>query len=80
MLGKRSDWARWLVVLGGLILGLRIAAWLALPLLPDAFAWGSALMLGAALTFFLLPLPHESSLRRGPDPQVLPPAHPERSD
>jgi hypothetical protein len=63
MLGKRSDWIRWLAVLIGLVIGLRLAVLLALPLLPEAFAWGSSLMLGAALTFFLLPLPHEAAFR-----------------
>ena len=80
MLGRRSDWARWFFVLTSLVLGLRTTAWLALPLLPDAFAWGSSLMLGAALTLFLLPLPHEGMLRRGPDPHVLRPGQREQPD
>ena len=80
MLGKRSDWLRWLLLLGGLVLGLRIATALALPLLPSAFAWSSALMLGAALTFFLVPLPHEDRLGPRPDRQALPPQRPEQPD
>lgn len=60
--GKRSDWLRWFAVLGGLILGLRVAVLLILPILPDAFAWGSSLLLGTAITCFLLPLPHEATL------------------
>jgi uncharacterized membrane protein YoaK (UPF0700 family) len=66
--GKRSDWLRWFLVLAGLVLGLRIGVLLALPILPDAFAWGSAMMLGTALTFFLLPLPHEATLVSRVDP------------
>jgi hypothetical protein len=61
--GTRSAWLRWFLVLGGLVLGLRLAMLLALPLLPNPFAWGSAAMLGAAITMFVLPLPHEQSLR-----------------
>jgi hypothetical protein len=78
MLGRRSDWFRWLLVLGALMIGIRGAVWLALPLLPDAFAWGSAAMLGAALTFFLLPLPHEKTLARRPDPAPNPDERRER--
>jgi hypothetical protein len=72
--GKRSDWVRWLLVLGGLIGGDRLAALLALPLLPDAFAWGSSVILGAAITCFLLPFPHEATLGSRADP-----AAPERN-
>jgi hypothetical protein len=59
MLGKRSDWLRWLVVLVGLVLAVRLTVGYLLPLLPEAFAWSSSLMLGAALTFFVVPLPQE---------------------
>jgi hypothetical protein len=65
--GTPSAWLRWFLVLGGLVLGLRLAVLLALPLLPNPFAWGSAAMLGAALTMFLLPLPHEHTLGPGSD-------------
>ena len=66
--GKPSDWVRWFLVLGGLIGGVRLAALLALPLLPDAFAWGSSAILGAAITCFLLPFPHEATLGSRADP------------
>jgi hypothetical protein len=72
--GKRADWFRWFAVLGSLVLGLRILALLALPLLPDAFAWGSSVILGAAITCFLLPFPHEATLGSRADP-----AAPERN-
>ncbi|MBA3332165.1 MAG: hypothetical protein H0T39_15065 [Actinobacteria bacterium] len=65
--GRRSDWLRWCAVLGGLVLGLRLAVLLILPILPDAFAWGSSLLLGTAITFLLLPLPHEATLSPRPD-------------
>ena len=78
MLGKPSAWLRWFLVLGGLVLGLRALAMLALPLLPDSFAWGSSVMLGAAVTFFLLPLPHEGTLASGADPRIERPGRPEQ--
>ena len=70
MLGRRSDWLRWLAVLVGLVLAVRLAVSFLLPLLPEAFAWSSSLMLGAALTFFAVPLPQE----RASDPKQPRPA------
>ena len=74
------DWLRWLFVLGALVLGLRVLALVALPLLPSSFAWGSSVMLGAALTFFLLPLPHETTLPSGADPRPERLGQPEQPD
>lgn len=72
MLGRPSSWLRWLLFLGALVVGLRVLATLALPLLPDSFAWASSVMLGAAMTFFLLPLPHEATLPADPRPEHPP--------
>lgn len=49
------------MTLVALVLVLRLTFATILPLLPHTVAWGSAIALGAALTLFLLPLPHEAT-------------------
>ena len=66
-LGKGRDWARWLLVAGATVGLVRLAFHLLLPALPQPFAWSGALMLGLALVFLLLPLPHEALLAPRPE-------------
>jgi hypothetical protein len=60
-MGSLRRWARWVLTLVALVLVLRLTFATILPLLPHTVAWGSAIALGAALTLFLLPLPHEAT-------------------
>jgi hypothetical protein len=62
MLGKRRDWFRWLAIVAAAIGLVRLGLLVALPALPGAFAWSGAVMLGLALVFLLVPLPHEALL------------------
>jgi hypothetical protein len=67
MLGRGRDWLRWLAVAVAAIGLIRLGFHLAMPALPQPFAWSGALMLGLALTFLLLPLPHEALLVPRPE-------------
>ena len=72
MLGRGRDWVRWLVVAAAAVGLIRLALHLLLPALPQPFAWSGALMLGMALVFLLLPLPHEALLAHRPVPEQRP--------
>jgi len=72
MLGRGRDWVRWLVVAATAIGLVRLALHLLLPALPQPFAWSGSLMLGLALVFLLLPLPHEALLVYRPAPEQRP--------
>ena len=74
MAGRPADWARWLLILGVVIGGLRLLFGTALPILPNAFAWGGAVLLGTGIVFLLLPFPHEATL----DERRTPPRDPDR--
>jgi hypothetical protein len=65
-MGTRARWARWVLMLVGLVVIVRIITSWMLPLLPTHVAWGSSIVLAAALTMFLVPLPQESTLKRPP--------------
>ena len=41
MAGRPADWARWLLILGVVIGGLRLLFGAVIPILPNAFAWGA---------------------------------------
>jgi hypothetical protein len=71
MLGRGRDWIRWLAVAVASVGLVRLGFLLLLPGLPQPFAWGGSLMLGLALVFLLLPLPHEALLahRSVPEPR-----------
>jgi peptidoglycan/LPS O-acetylase OafA/YrhL len=69
MLGRGRDWLRWLVAAVAAIGLIRLAFHVLLPVLPQPFAWGGAVMLGLALVFLLLPLPHEALLAHRPPPE-----------
>ena len=68
MAGRSADWARWLLILGVVIGGLRLLFGAVIPILPNAFAWAGAVLLGTGIVFLLLPFPHEATLgdRRTP--------------
>lgn len=66
MFGRARDWVSWLAVAVTAILLVRLGLWLALPGLPQPFAWSGSLMLGLALVFLLRPLPHEALLAHRP--------------
>jgi hypothetical protein len=66
-MGTRAQWARWVLVLLGLVVVLRLITGWALPLLPSHLAWGSSIVLAAALTMFFVPPPHEATLRLPPE-------------
>jgi hypothetical protein len=68
MLGKGRDWARWLIVAVAAVGVVRLGFHLMLPGLPPPFAWSGATMLGLAVVFLLLPLPHEALLVPPPEP------------
>jgi hypothetical protein len=53
-------------MLVGLVVTVRLITGWMLPLLPTHVAWGSSIILAAALTMFLMPLPQESTLQRPP--------------
>ena len=72
MLGRGRDWLRWLTVAVAAIGLVRLGFHLALPGLPQPFAWSGAVMLGLALVFLLLPLPHEALLVPRPAPGQRP--------
>jgi hypothetical protein len=72
MLGKGRDWVRWLTVAVAAIGLLRLGFQVLLPGLPQPFAWSGATMLGLALVFLLLPLPHEALLVPPPEPDQCP--------
>lgn len=62
MLGRGRDWVRWLLAAGAAVGLVRLVFSLLLPALPGPFAWAGAVMLGLALVFLVLPLPHEALL------------------
>jgi hypothetical protein len=68
MLGRGRDWARWLIVAVAAVGLVRLGLHLMLPALPQPFAWSGAVMLGLALVFLLVPLPHEALLAHRPVP------------
>jgi hypothetical protein len=68
MLGKGRDWVRWLAVAAAVVGLIRLGTHLLLPALPQPFAWSGSVMLGLALVFLLLPLPHEALLAHRPPP------------
>jgi hypothetical protein len=72
MLGSGRAWLRWLVAAVVVVGLVRLGFSLVLPLLPSAFAWGGSVMLGLALVFLLLPLPHEALLVHRPSPEHRP--------
>lgn len=80
MLGSGRAWLRWLGAALVAVALVRLAFHLILPVLPQPFAWGGALMLGLSLVFLLLPLPHEALLahRLVPEPRPLPEQPPDR--
>ena len=63
---------RWLAVAMAAVGLVRLAFHLLLPALPQPFAWSGALMLGLALVFLFLPLPHEDLLVHRPVPEQRP--------
>jgi hypothetical protein len=72
MLGRGRDWLRWLAAAVAAVGLVRVAFYVMLPVLPQPFAWGGAVMLGLALVFLLLPLPHEALLAHRPAPEQGP--------
>lgn len=72
MFGRGRDWVRWLVVAAAAVGLIRLALHLLLPSLPQPFAWSGSVMLGLALVFLLLPLPHEALLAYQPGPEQRP--------
>jgi hypothetical protein len=72
MLGRARDWIRWLAVALMAVGLIRLGLHLLLPVLPQPFAWGGSVMLGLALVFLLLPLPHEALLIPRPTPEQRP--------
>jgi hypothetical protein len=72
MLGKGRDWVRWLVVAAAAVGLIRLGMHVLLPALPQPFAWSGSVMLGLALVFLLLPLPHEALLAHRPAPDRRP--------
>ena len=72
MLGRGRDWIRWLAVAVAAVGLIRLGLHLLLPALPQPFAWSGSAMLGLALVFLLLPLPHEALLVHRPAPEQRP--------
>jgi peptidoglycan/LPS O-acetylase OafA/YrhL len=72
MLGRGRDWLRWLAAALAAIAVVRVGLYLALPALPPPFAWSGSVMLGLALVFLVLPLPHEALLAYRESPEQRP--------
>jgi len=66
MFGSGRAWLRWSAVAIATVGLVRLGLYVLLPVIPQPFAWGSSILLGMALVFLLLPLPHEALLVHRP--------------
>jgi len=72
MLGRGRDWLRWLAAALIAVAVVRLGLSVLLPGLPVPFAWGGSVMLGLAIVFLFLPLPHEALLAYKMPPEERP--------